>query len=839
MVSNGILAMMTLLRNQIKRGELITALVLLCLASYYLSCASPPVTESHKIKIPETHFFESVLQYDRVYIDAARPPWTKIDLSVQKGDKILIFARGEATVRTIPNIPPYNLLQLKIGHKGIPEPAVLFDNQRYFKPSEIGRLMLAVNRWDKKNTGGFLIDLFVVPEDKEDLLLDAMQELSLHNPNNPVLKNQIKKFIELHHDLFFTDVEVASSPSNARVYLDGFYRGNTPFTLEDLKLHRTFEICMLKEGFPDNCYSLNPKKSINLFVELKKDYDLISAAPKELDEIKEDLSREKKKATLLDDKVAKLAQEKAALEKKLRTEADIKKRLEDSLIALETALKKKEKLVAKLSESERQLKSKLAQLNLTQQQSENYQKELNRLDAKIKSLNQDLEQANTQTATDTVKDELKIALEEKSNLEKETKNSRAKESMLLKEISSLKALAEKTRIEADDAKMETQALRHREKLLTAQVDELKERLNRAMAPVLVVPEPKNGAIIKAPATILHAIAIDDKGISKIEVVLNDVLIQSDSYKRGIKIASPNEASKKIYISKRLQLLFGPNNIKIKAIDTDGLITEEKITIVREKAFGEVWVVIIGINQYSNVRKLKYAVNDAIGFRKYVRKYLGITHDHIFFLIDQHATKSRIENQLGTQLKRKAAKEDTVIIFYAGHGAVEADPTNPDGDGFEKYLLPYDADLNDLYSTSISMDDIEKIFQRIRSERLIFIADTCYSGAAGGRSLIATNTRANLSDRFYERISKGKGRVIISSCSANEVSKEDDNLQHGVFSYYMLEGLKGEADQDDDGIISVSELFSYLSRKVPEASGQDQHPVKKGETEGELVIGRTK
>ena len=82
-------------------------------------------------------------------------------------------------------------------------------------------------------------------------------------------------------------------------------------------------------------------------------------------------------------------------------------------------------------------------------------------------------------------------------------------------------------------------------------------------------------------------------------------------------------------------------------------------------------------------------------------------------------------------------------------------------------------------------------------------------------------------------------MIISSCSANEISKEDHNLQHGVFSYYMLEGLKGRADQDGNGIITVSELFRYISRKVPQASEQDQHPVRKDDTEGELVIGRTK
>lgn len=252
-----------------------------------------------------------------------------------------------------------------------------------------------------------------------------------------------------------------------------------------------------------------------------------------------------------------------------------------------------------------------------------------------------------------------------------------------------------------------------------------------------------------------------------------------------------------------------------------------------------WAIIISINQYQKAQNLKYAVNDAQAFRGYLKDYVGIPDERIFYLANQDATKTRIESLLGTTIKRKASKDDTVIIFYAGHGAVEPDQSNLDGDGFEKYLLPHDADVEDLYSTSISMNNLRTIFMRIRSDRLIFIADTCYSGASGGRTMMATKTRANLSDTFYDRISKGKGRVIISSCSANEVSKEDDSLQHGIFSYYMLEGLKGRADQDKDGIITISELFSYISRKVPEASAQDQHPVKKGETQGELVIGRTK
>jgi hypothetical protein len=531
--------------------------------------------------------------------------------------------------------------------------------------------------------------------------------------------------------------------------------------------------------------------------------------------------------------------EKQELVKQLKSEKDLKKQLEWALHTKETVSGKQKILIESLYEKERQLKSKQAQLDITRKQSEEYQAELQRLNAKVQSLNTELNQANTQAATETVQEELDKTLAAKSKLEQETKSSQEKESSLREEIAGLNALAEKTRLEAEAAKKEVVALRNREKQLTTQVDELKQRLDRSMAPVLVVSKPLNGAKTESPNTLLHFIAVDDKGIRHIDVSLNGNPVKID-HQRGIKIVSADDKlSKKIDVVEKLQLQNGQNIIKISVVDTDGISQEELIEITRVKARGDIWAIVIGINTYKNTRNLKYAVNDARAFKDYLKNYVGLPDEKIFYLANQDATKSKIESLLGTTIKRKASKDDTVIIFYAGHGAVEPDPSNLDGDGFEKYLLPHDADLQDLYSTSISMNNIRTIFMRIRSDRLIFIADTCYSGASGGRTMMATKTRANLSDKFYERISKGKGRVIISSCSANEISKEDDGLQHGIFSYYMLEGLKGRADQDGDAIITVSELFSYISRKVPQASAQDQHPVKKGETEGELVIGRVK
>jgi len=531
--------------------------------------------------------------------------------------------------------------------------------------------------------------------------------------------------------------------------------------------------------------------------------------------------------------------EKQELVKKLESEKDFKNKLEDSLKNRETALEKQKKLIESLYDKERKLKSKLAQLDIAKGQSGEYRGELERLNIRVQALKEELKQAKGQAATANVEEALNKTLQEKSQLETDVKISQEKESKLQEEITSLSAVAEQTRMEAENAKKKLAAMRDRETELVRQVGELKKRLNRGMAPVVVVSKPENGIKVQMPTTMLHVVAVDDKGISDFQVMLNGRPLKLSST-RGIRVKAAGEPKqKKIAITKKLQLAYGQNIIELTATDTDGTTTKEIITITRDKERGEVWAAVIGINEYPNARNLKYAVNDALAFKHYLKNYIGLPEDHIFFLSNQNATRDNIQSLLGTKLKRKASKEDTVIIFYAGHGAVETDPTNPDGDGFEKYLLPYDADLNDLYTTSISMDEVRKIFTRIRADRLIFIADTCYSGASGGRTMVASKTRANLSDKFYERIAKGKGRVIISSCSANEVSKEDDNLQHGIFSYYMLEGLKGRADQDGDGIITVSELFSYISRKVPQASGQDQHPVKKGETEGELVIGRVK
>jgi len=78
-------------------------------------------------------------------------------------------------------------------------------------------------------------------------------------------------------------------------------------------------------------------------------------------------------------------------------------------------------------------------------------------------------------------------------------------------------------------------------------------------------------------------------------------------------------------------------------------------------------------------------------------------------------------------------------------------------------------------------------------------------------------------------------VLFRSSGANEVSAENDELQHGIFTYFLIKGLQGLADTDSDGLITVDEVYTYVSKQVPQATNQEQHPVKKGIVEGPLVL----
>jgi len=352
-------------------------------------------------------------------------------------------------------------------------------------------------------------------------------------------------------------------------------------------------------------------------------------------------------------------------------------------------------------------------------------------------------------------------------------------------------------------------------------------------PVIVIASPEDGCEVEAKIIYLAGAAEDDRGLEQLEILVNNRPLEGETG-RGI-VLQEKAHPKRLVFRKRIPLEPGQNTITVRAVDSDGLVAEKELTVHKREIGKNVWAVVIGVNDYPHFRKLRYAVDDAKAFYEHLVHYNKIPAENVTLLLDQEADLTKLRSTLGTRLKNKAGKEDMVILYFAGHGATEKDALSPDGDGLEKYLLPYNADPQDLYATALPMEEISRIFNRIRAERLVFIADSCYSGASGGRTISLTGVRANISDAFLDRISRGKGRIILTASGANEVSCENDKLKHGIFTYFLLEGLRGKADADQDGVVTVDEAYAYVSKHVPQATGQEQHPVKKGTVEGRLIL----
>jgi len=364
--------------------------------------------------------------------------------------------------------------------------------------------------------------------------------------------------------------------------------------------------------------------------------------------------------------------------------------------------------------------------------------------------------------------------------------------------------------------------------------------------------PEDRARVTDEASVLAAVARSSKGISRITVTLN-----------GTEVHQQEERSpqKTMAVSAPLTLREGANAIVITAREPDGAARQEVRTIILERAKPAApvappappaappstqWAVIIGVGGYENsgVPRLRYSVADADAIYQTLVS-AGFKKENILLLTDKTERKPTLRNikwALGTFLARSAHKDDLVMIYFAGHGASEVDQRGIERDGLSKYLVPVDADPDDLYSTALPMDEMQNVLARIEAERVTVFLDACYSGAAGGRTFASTKTRTvNVDDIFLDRLTRSKGRAIVTASRPSELSIELAELGHGIFTYYLVRGLQGYADTNRDGIVSLQELYEYLAQEVSRKSrqvGGNQHPMLKGELEGVLPLTRT-
>jgi len=222
--------------------------------------------------------------------------------------------------------------------------------------------------------------------------------------------------------------------------------------------------------------------------------------------------------------------------------------------------------------------------------------------------------------------------------------------------------------------------------------------------------------------------------------------------------------------------------------------------------GQTYAVVIGIADYQALTyatgDLRYADRDARQIVAFLRSKAGgsISSSHMVLLTNRQATRSAIDQAL--QLFRRAGPTDRVVLYFSGHGV-------PDG------FVPYDVrpgrpDLMLTYA------QIKASFRASKAKTKLCIADACLSGGLTKPQLKRTMIPKQATD------SSSVAMMLASRSSQSAV--ETGSLAGGVFTYFMLKGLGGQADLDRNGIVSIRELHQYVSAKVKQRTNGKQTPI---------------
>ncbi len=258
--------------------------------------------------------------------------------------------------------------------------------------------------------------------------------------------------------------------------------------------------------------------------------------------------------------------------------------------------------------------------------------------------------------------------------------------------------------------------------------------------------------------------------------------------------------------------------------------------------GRRYALLIGINEYANsqdtlpIKPLRFAANDARDLANLLIQKGGYAPEDVQLLLNGQATRAAIYAALRS-LRSKVREEDTVLIFFSGHGTV-----GPARDGTAHYyLVPSDGRLDDLYQTAIRDDAFEELVGQLPAKKVLILLDACHSGGVGGKlAKGVTNPLVQTTPGRNSFMEAGEGRVILAASRPEQVSIEDDQVRHGVFTHFLLEALGGKADFDRNKEITILEVYQYLSTEVraytQRVHGFEQRPVLEVRgMSGELIL----
>jgi len=243
-----------------------------------------------------------------------------------------------------------------------------------------------------------------------------------------------------------------------------------------------------------------------------------------------------------------------------------------------------------------------------------------------------------------------------------------------------------------------------------------------------------------------------------------------------------------------------------------------------------YALIIGLAAYYYAPCLYYVDDDVLGIRQAVLDSPGWDADNVTFLLNADATSWKLAAAFDAL--DSADANDLLFIYFSGHGGrIPDDDPGEEADGFDEALFLYD------YSW-ISDDALEQYLARVPMQRIVVMVDSCFSGGllGGGTAASAAGWADDWMSELHRLGDAGaqdldelaKCIVAVTASHETEYSWEVGALEHGVFSYAILEALSGIGDDqgDGDGYVSAEECFLYAADRVPELLapyGEEQRP----------------
>jgi tetratricopeptide (TPR) repeat protein/uncharacterized caspase-like protein len=236
-----------------------------------------------------------------------------------------------------------------------------------------------------------------------------------------------------------------------------------------------------------------------------------------------------------------------------------------------------------------------------------------------------------------------------------------------------------------------------------------------------------------------------------------------------------------------------------------------------------WALLVGVNDYpGDIQDLRFARNDARDIKDLLVSSAGFAEDHIRLLTDDgvgaaRATKQNIFATIDQHLASRLKSGDQLIVFLAGHGIAQGF-----GPEAKSYFLPADVEAQTketLVRTAIDLEELARKLSALPASQFTVFVDACREDPFPGRG-IRGNTMTDVMARGLRIVRPVAMQaslvpptsVVFYSCRIGERAYENPELQHGVFTYYILRGIR-ELAMSPNGRVEAGQLAGYLSRNV--------------------------